>query len=82
MISVIIPTLNEAPALPALLTALQDERAEHETIVVDCGSWDGTVEIARRRGARVLQPTTGRVNQALRRGPGLVLVSLIPPASG
>ena len=63
MISVIIPTRNEAQMLPALLTALQNEWAEHETIVVDGGSRDVTVEIARQRGARVFQTPAGRGNQ-------------------
>jgi len=63
MISIVIPTLNEAQALPVLLTALQNEWADHETIVVDGGSQDGTVEIARQRGVRVLQAPAGRGNQ-------------------
>ena len=46
MISVIIPTLNEARNLPPLLTALRNERAEHEIVVVDGGSDDGTIDIA------------------------------------
>jgi glycosyltransferase involved in cell wall biosynthesis len=63
MISVVILTLNEAPALPGLLTAQQNERAKHETIVVDGGSRDATVAIARARGARVIQAPSGRGNQ-------------------
>jgi glycosyltransferase involved in cell wall biosynthesis len=63
MISVIIPTLNEAQTLPALLMAPQNEPAKHETIVVDGGSRDATVAIARARGARVIQAPSGRGNQ-------------------
>lgn len=63
MISVIIPTLNEAQALPALLAALHAESAEHETIVVDGGSRDTTVAIARAHGARVLRGRAGRGGQ-------------------
>lgn len=63
MISVVIPTLNEAQALPASLTALQNERVEHETIVIDSGSRDATVEIASAYGARVLHAPNGRGSQ-------------------
>jgi glycosyltransferase involved in cell wall biosynthesis len=63
MISVVIPTLNEAQALPASLMALQNERAEHETIVIDGGSRDATVEIASAYGARVLHAPSGRGSQ-------------------
>ena len=60
MISVIIPTLNEAPTLPALLGALQNETTEHDTIVVDGGSRDGTVEIALAHRVTVLHAPPGR----------------------
>lgn len=63
MISVVIPTLNEAEALPALLTALQNECAPHETVIVDGGSRDATVDLARAGGARVFQAPTGRGSQ-------------------
>lgn len=41
MISVVIPTLNEAVRLPPLLRALNSERVALETIVVDGDSSDG-----------------------------------------
>jgi glycosyltransferase involved in cell wall biosynthesis len=50
-ISVVIPTLNEAPRLKA---ALETVLWADEIIVVDGGSADGTAAIARRLGARVL----------------------------
>jgi glycosyltransferase involved in cell wall biosynthesis len=46
VISVIIPTLDEADNLPRLLAALRNHPAKHEIIVVDGGSRDGTFEIA------------------------------------
>ena len=63
MISIIIPTLNEAELLPALLADLAREAAAAEVIVVDGGSIDDTAEIARRAGARLLRTAAGRGRQ-------------------
>ncbi len=52
-ISIIIPTLNEACDLPRTLEAAQHGQP-HEIIVVDGGSRDVTVDIARSRDAIVL----------------------------
>jgi rSAM/selenodomain-associated transferase 2 len=57
---VIIPTLNEAEALPGLLRALAREGETHEVIVSDGGSADTTVASARAAGARVLTAPKGR----------------------
>jgi len=65
MISVIIPTLNEAANLPGLLQRLSAEAAPHEVIVVDGGSRDGTVSIAREAKAQVLRSEPGRGNQLM-----------------
>ena len=60
VISVIIPTLNEASRIGALLEALAREDTAHEVIVADGGSDDETVTIARRLGASVLSTVRGR----------------------
>jgi cellulose synthase/poly-beta-1,6-N-acetylglucosamine synthase-like glycosyltransferase len=60
VISVIIPTLNEAEALPSLLRALARQGEAHEVIVADGGSDDGTVSLARTAGARVVAAPCGR----------------------
>ena len=55
MISIIIPALNEAAALPGTLRAIPKLPADTETILVDGGSTDETVGVAGQTGARVLQ---------------------------
>ncbi len=55
MISIIVPTLNEEVTIDSLLKSLRVQSwRDFETIVVDGGSKDETVERARRFGARVL----------------------------
>jgi rhamnosyltransferase len=53
-VSVVLRTRNEALALPATLTAIRTQvwaaEAAPELIVVDSGSTDGTLEVARRLG--------------------------------
>jgi len=51
-ISVIIPTLNEAGCLKKVIEEIPD--IVSEIIVVDGGSTDGTVEIARKLGVKVI----------------------------
>lgn len=63
MISIIIPVLDEAARLPALLTALRAPGVAHEIIVVDGGSRDGSPEIAAAHGATVLHGGRGRGRQ-------------------
>ena len=54
--SVIVRTFNEARHLPALFTALDEQRYRNfEVIVVDSGSFDETRDIAQARADRVLR---------------------------
>ena len=65
-LSIIVPTLNEAGNLAALLDDLARLKKGHtpfETIVVDGGSRDATCDIAARHGARVLESARGRGGQ-------------------
>jgi rSAM/selenodomain-associated transferase 2 len=59
-ISVIIPTLNEGIALASTLGALARMRGAVEVIVVDGGSDDGTLTVARDHGVRALAAERGR----------------------
>lgn len=62
-ISIIIPVLNEANIIRALLERVLDTQ-NVEVIVVDGGSHDDTVAIAQASGVKVLSyPAVGRANQ-------------------
>jgi len=62
-ISVVIPTWNEAASLPETLERLRSAPEIREIIVVDGGSRDGTLEVARRFGCRTLESPSGRGKQ-------------------
>jgi rSAM/selenodomain-associated transferase 2 len=63
-ISIIIPVLDDAVLLPDALGAMQDLRQRgHEVLVVDGGSRDGSMTIARRLADRVVMSGPGRALQ-------------------
>ena len=63
-LSIIMPVLNEAAGIEAALRALAPLRARGtEVIVVDGGSNDGTMELARPLADRVLSAPRGRGTQ-------------------
>jgi len=89
-LSIIVPTLDEAPGIVERLEALQRLRAlGHEVIVADGGSRDGTPELARPLADRVVLATRGRASQmnaAARHASGSALVFLhadtrLPPGA-
>ncbi len=51
----VIPTRDEAAALPTLLATLANEPRLDGVVVADCDSVDGTVDLARGAGAMVVQ---------------------------
>jgi len=59
-VSVVIPTLDEAPRLAPVIATLQGQPELAEIIVADGGSGDGTAELAARLGARVITAPRGR----------------------
>ena len=52
-ISIIIPTFNEANNLPLLLSDLSILQKDGEILIVDCGSKDKTIDIAKIYGAKI-----------------------------
>ncbi len=54
-VTVAIPVRDGLPLLAGTLAALQRQSVEHELLVCDSGSRDGSVGVARAHGARVLQ---------------------------
>ncbi len=78
IISVIIPTLNEAGTIVRALASAGTGR-DIETIVVDGGSEDETVALAEAAGARVIRSDPGRsrqMNQAADSARGKILLFL------
>ena len=61
-VSVVIPTLNEADTIAHTLVQVR-QAGECEIIVVDGGSDDGTLELARQHADRVLSARRGRAYQ-------------------
>ena len=52
-ISIIIPTINESNNLPLLLSDLSMIKKEGEILIVDCGSKDRTIDVAKIYGAKI-----------------------------
>ena len=67
---VVVPAFNEAELLPACLASLleQDWRGELDVVVVDNASTDGTGDIARAMGVRVVEEPVRGYGRALRTG--------------
>lgn len=60
LVSIVVPTLNEEAHIIATLKALQQLSGDKEIRVVDGGSTDSTVELARSQGVTVLEAPKGR----------------------
>jgi glycosyltransferase involved in cell wall biosynthesis len=53
-VSIVIPTLNEAEAIGAVIREIPPAYAA-DVVVADSGSTDGTQDVARAAGARVIE---------------------------
>ncbi len=71
-LSVVIPCLNEAETLTAVVqqaqTAMRDHNVKGEIVVADNGSDDGSPELAEKLGARVVRVETRGYGNALMGG--------------
>jgi len=66
-VSIIIPTKNNAGILEKCLKSIEDldyPKEELEVVIVDGHSEDGTVEIARKYGCRVVYESVGTIGGA------------------
>lgn len=71
-LSVVIPTKNAGPDFRFVLKKLKAQKGlqDSEIIVVDSGSTDGTLDIARKEGAKVLEIPPASFNHAFSRNRG------------
>jgi len=88
VISVLIPTWNEAAHLSAAVQALRRTAAEHEAIVIDARSSDATAQVAADLGLRLLicetRQRAAQLNLGAARARGEILLflhadTLLPP---
>lgn len=64
MLSVVIPVFNEERALPDTLNGLRQQAGDFETIAVDGGSTDGTLDVLSDYAwVRVVSASKGRASQ-------------------
>jgi len=68
---VLVPTLNEAETIARVIEGLREE-GYGNVLVIDGGSTDGTVEIARERGARVEHQSGQGKGRAIREALALI----------
>src|SRR5437763_6689509 len=59
-VTIIVPTLNEEAHITATLNALQQFSGDNEILVVDGGSTDATIRLARSQRVTVLEAPQGR----------------------
>jgi glycosyltransferase involved in cell wall biosynthesis len=64
-VTVVLPCLNEAASLPGVLAAMPEG---YQPLVVDNNSTDGTADVARRHGARVVAESRAGYGSAVHAG--------------
>ena len=71
IVTVVTPTLNGAAFLEACIASVQKNRGPHyeiDHVIVDAGSTDDTIEIARRHGLRIMQGKDEGIFDAINKG--------------
>ena len=63
-VSIVIPVFNEAGVIGKMVRTLREKYPDHETLIVDDGSSDGSGDIAAQAGARVVTHQYNRGNGA------------------
>jgi len=73
LVSVVVPTLDGMETLPALFDAIAAQRAdvEVETVAVDSGSTDGSVDLLRARATRLVEIERAAFDHGLSRNAGV-----------
>jgi rhamnosyltransferase len=77
LVSVVIRARDEAASIGRTLALLAEQTAEHEVIVVDSGSTDRTVEIARTAGAQVIEIGSFTFGGALNTGTAAAVAPVV-----
>ena len=70
-VSIVIPTMNEAGSIGRVIdeiAAAMQDLGPYEILVVDTNSTDGTVDIARRKGARIVPESRRGYGRAYKTG--------------
>src|SRR6187431_1591914 len=80
LISIVVPTFNEAATIESLIGRLQESLAQlrHEIIIVDDGSTDGTSDLIRKLSGGPTRSFFHKRNQ----GKGAALRTAIDQAAG
>ena len=73
LVSIVVPTLDGAATLPALLDAIAAQRTDFpfETVAVDSGSADGSIDLMRGRVGRLVQIDRTAFDHGLTRNLGV-----------
>lgn len=78
LISIVIPTLNEAKYLPTLIRALKNQTfTNYEVIIVDKSSNDGTKQLCRHAGWQVVNQIGNTISAARGQGFSLARADII-----
>lgn len=78
-VTVVLPCLNEAASLPAVLAAIP---SGYRALVVDNNSTDGTAEVARRHGAEVIGETRPGYGSAVHAGVSAARTTVVAVLDG